>query len=271
MNPLPDELRDIPPDVLALVSAQIAKSYKALPVKLRGRKLVIAVADAGEVRTLRAIQFATEREVEALVVSGDALAAAIEHYYGERRPEAKPPQLGAAIAAPAAEPSFFDELSDSLVDESLLAPDLAPEAAVLDDFGLDDLGSLDDLVAPEMAPALSPAPAKPLTPPVPPAARPAAPVAPVPPPVQRPVQIEVAAVDAARLDKVDPAAVALLSSDTARNYHALPIELDEKTVTVAFAEPPDAKALRAIQYAVGRMVRPVAAPRAALDAAILLH
>jgi len=99
---------------------------------------------------------------------------------------------------------------------------------------------------------------------------PPGPAPPAAPPVQqKATEVPVPLVDPASLENAHPAALRMMSSDTARNYHALPIACDEKTITIAFAAPPDAKAVRAIQYATSRLVRVVLAPAAALEQAIL--
>ena len=89
MELLPDALKGIPADVLALVPAEVALTFKALPVRIEDDHLVIAVASGKTTRVLRAIQFATERKVRSIVVGEEVLEAAIQHYYSER-PAAEP-------------------------------------------------------------------------------------------------------------------------------------------------------------------------------------
>jgi type IV pilus assembly protein PilB len=262
---LPEPLRNISPQVLALVTAEVAQRFRAIPVGKEGNKLRVALADPDNQRTLRAMRFATEREVEPVAVPEDVLEAALAQYYGgaeqaqatEEQPPAAPPPPASPPPVPEPEvvidPYAADEPASLELD--LDAPQDASDGSELD--GALDLLGLD---APEQE-AASEEPSL---------------QAPTPPPVAAPPRQDardapVELIEPTRLANIDRKLIALLSADAVRNYTALPVAKEDKTLVVAMENPGDSKAVRAMQYATGLLVRPVSVDVAALKRAIVRY
>jgi type II secretory ATPase GspE/PulE/Tfp pilus assembly ATPase PilB-like protein len=68
--------------------------------------------------------------------------------------------------------------------------------------------------------------------------------------------------------RVERAASALLDAELARRLRALPLRHDERTVTVAFADPLDMAALDDLRFRLSRRIQPVVVSAATLDAAV---
>jgi type IV pilus assembly protein PilB len=73
---------EIDPGVLKLVAADVARKYNILPVNKTGATITIAMADPTNVFAMDDIKFMTGYNVEPVVASEMALAAAIDRNYG---------------------------------------------------------------------------------------------------------------------------------------------------------------------------------------------
>ncbi|MEM9290635.1 MAG: hypothetical protein AAGD01_03045 [Acidobacteriota bacterium] len=74
-------------DAVEQLSAEFARSQKAVPFRLEGRRLHIAVADAGDLGRGDDLAFAAETPVTLWITSEVRLAQALERAYGESCPD----------------------------------------------------------------------------------------------------------------------------------------------------------------------------------------
>jgi len=182
-----DDLRGIPDEVLALVPDKLARRCRAVPFRLEGSRLDLAMVDARNLACQDEIAFATGKRVKVHVAHELRILEALERYYKEEcpsrysllaerlnraryfweRPEART-ESATTMAAP------YEQL---LGGRPRPAP-LAPPPPLLD-------------LPTEPAPPRRPRPAPPVAvpapaPPAPPRPRPVAPPPPVPAPVASP-------------------------------------------------------------------------------------
>ncbi len=75
-----DEL-DIPPEVIERVSPSVASTYRIVPVAVRNGKLIIAMADPFNVKSLDDLRFLLDASIEPAVSNEAAVGRAIEKYY----------------------------------------------------------------------------------------------------------------------------------------------------------------------------------------------
>jgi outer membrane biosynthesis protein TonB len=188
-----DDLRGIPAEVLALVPEKLARRCRAVPFRLEGSRLDLAMIDARNLACQDEIAFATGKRVRVHVAHELRILEALEKYYKEEcpsrysllaerlnraryfweRPEAPETRTESAttLAAP------FDDiiLGGRRRPAPMARPPLLPEPF--------------DVPA-EQAPPKPPAPPKPLVQPKPPAPpKPPAEPPPVPPPAPPPAPI----------------------------------------------------------------------------------
>lgn len=126
----PEQLSSITPDVINLISKDLAAEYKIIPISLDKKRLTVAIWDPSDLSALDAISFITGYIIRPLVCSELRLLLALEQYYGIKRevryiqmkggsgnrsredaPNA-PGKSGAGIVSP--EHSPFHELMDDL-------------------------------------------------------------------------------------------------------------------------------------------------------------
>jgi len=81
-------------------------------------------------------------------------------------------------------------------------------------------------------------------------------------------KLGVPCVEAASLEAVAPALVALIPLEMARNYRVLPIALEGRRLTVAMADPSDFRAIDEIGFATGLVVVPRVCPELRLSLAL---
>lgn len=81
----PRKLMEVPPAVIALISAELAEKHKLVPLRLDGRRLTIAMADPSDLPALDEIAFLTGYVIQPMVTPEIRLLAALEKYYGIRR------------------------------------------------------------------------------------------------------------------------------------------------------------------------------------------
>ena len=93
---------DIEADVIELLPAATVRKYETVPVSRTGAALTIAISDPTNVLAVDDIQFRTGCQVEPVVATQTAIAAAVERYYGERLNRGGTPDLGESQLALAA-------------------------------------------------------------------------------------------------------------------------------------------------------------------------
>jgi type IV pilus assembly protein PilB len=118
--------REIPPDVLKLIPAKIAQTYKCVPVGLNGEVLQIALADPLDAQRADEIQFAAKRDVQFVVADPGDIQRAVERLYGQQDSESFAEilkELGGADLA--------RELSDAEGGDERIVVELANEVPVV--------------------------------------------------------------------------------------------------------------------------------------------
>jgi type IV pilus assembly protein PilB len=80
--PFVDVLEEVPtPEALDFVSPQLAKKYKALPVRVEGKKLFVAMSNPLDVFVIDDIRLASGKEIEPLIAIEEDLKQAINTAY----------------------------------------------------------------------------------------------------------------------------------------------------------------------------------------------
>jgi type IV pilus assembly protein PilB len=74
---------EIDEEVLKLVTKEVCDRHRILPVSRAGSSLIVAMADPSNLHAIDDIKFLTGYNVEPVVASEAAIAAAIERYYGQ--------------------------------------------------------------------------------------------------------------------------------------------------------------------------------------------
>lgn len=77
---------DIDPDVLKLISKEVAQKHQVIPVNRAGASLILAMSDPSNIFAIDDIKFVTGYNVEVVVASEQAIREAIERYYAEKGP-----------------------------------------------------------------------------------------------------------------------------------------------------------------------------------------
>ncbi|GAB4179393.1 MAG: ATPase, T2SS/T4P/T4SS family [Terrimicrobiaceae bacterium] len=70
------------PDVLETMSVDQAKRYRAVPVQLRDGTLVVAISDPMDMEAADSLSFLLNRDIEFVCATPDAIAKAIQDFYG---------------------------------------------------------------------------------------------------------------------------------------------------------------------------------------------
>jgi type IV pilus assembly protein PilB len=73
---------DVKPEVLSLVSADVARKTQAIPIQMNRGIMVVAIPDPTNLGSLEDIKFATKLNVEAVLTTFSAFDAAMMKYYG---------------------------------------------------------------------------------------------------------------------------------------------------------------------------------------------
>lgn len=119
------DLQSIPPEVIALITAEIAKKHQVIPLSLDKRRLTVAMADPADIGTIDRLSFITGMYINPVVIPELLLIMALERYYRIKRetryiaiakdmkrdPRAEEPQEINEIAPPsaAAEQEYAEE------------------------------------------------------------------------------------------------------------------------------------------------------------------
>ena len=72
---------EVEPDILKLISQDVAKKHQLIPVYRSGASLVVAMADPANIPAIDDVKFLTGYNIEAMVATETQIAAAIEKYY----------------------------------------------------------------------------------------------------------------------------------------------------------------------------------------------
>jgi hypothetical protein len=78
-----DFLLNIPQEVIALLPPELARKYHAVPLKLSGRRLALAMADPADLKAVDEISFATGYIIRPVVAPEVRLVQALGKYYQE--------------------------------------------------------------------------------------------------------------------------------------------------------------------------------------------
>ena len=81
----PDQLMSVPPEVIKLISREMAEEYKMIPLQLDKKRLTIAIWDPSDLSAIDAVSFITGYIIKPLVCSELRLLTALEKYYGVKR------------------------------------------------------------------------------------------------------------------------------------------------------------------------------------------
>jgi len=75
------------PDVLAAMGVENAKRYRAVPTALHEETLVVAISDPMDMQTMDDLSFVLNRDVEYVCATPDAIAKALDDFYGKEEAE----------------------------------------------------------------------------------------------------------------------------------------------------------------------------------------
>jgi type IV pilus assembly protein PilB len=73
---------DVKPEVLSLISADVARKTQAIPIQMNRGIMVVAIPDPTNLGSLEDIKFATKLNVEAVLTTFSAFDQAMQKYYG---------------------------------------------------------------------------------------------------------------------------------------------------------------------------------------------
>ncbi len=73
---------DVPPEILRLIPAGMAKLHGALPVGRNGPSIVVALTDPLNMKAPEELRFALERDIQTVVASATQIEELIQKYYG---------------------------------------------------------------------------------------------------------------------------------------------------------------------------------------------
>lgn len=151
----PDQLSQIPAEVLKLVPRELALKYKVIPLKFENRRLSLAMADPADLRAIDEIAFITDLIVKPLVAPELRLIQALQTFYGlevnERYQQILRKMVdwqGSAAEAEAAQRAHAELNHEEPLEEAVLvefeSPDLPPSLADVS-LALADAGSRNEI------------------------------------------------------------------------------------------------------------------------------
>ncbi|HEX5758283.1 MAG TPA: hypothetical protein VF121_03735, partial [Thermoanaerobaculia bacterium] len=82
-----DDLRSVPADALATLPPKVARRCRAVPVRLAGGRLDIAMLEPHNLTAQDELAFASGKRVKVHVLHEVRIAEALERYYGEESPD----------------------------------------------------------------------------------------------------------------------------------------------------------------------------------------
>src|SRR5262245_4700992 len=74
------------PELLRCIPAQLARTYRVLPVSTSGRRLAIVMSDPSDLDALDGLGSALDRELELSVADETQIVSFIERFYGNDKP-----------------------------------------------------------------------------------------------------------------------------------------------------------------------------------------
>jgi hypothetical protein len=77
----PEQLMDIPPQVLRLIPEDLVRKYRVIPIAVNNRKLMLAMADPSDFATIDEISFRTGYIIVPMVTPELRLVSALEKHY----------------------------------------------------------------------------------------------------------------------------------------------------------------------------------------------
>jgi hypothetical protein len=196
-----DDLRGIPPEVLALVPDKLARRCRAVPFRLEGSRLDLAMMDARNLACQDEIAFATGKRVRVHVAHELRILEALEKYFKEECPSRY-----SLLADRLNRARYFWERAESKAESATTLA--APFENLLGGRRRQDAMAppplLPDFPA-QAAPAPRPSPVAPVPPPVRPRPVAAPAPAPAPPPQPRSNSVSLTAEERAALGPPPPA------------------------------------------------------------------
>jgi type IV pilus assembly protein PilB len=78
------EAYEIEPAVIALVSEELCRAHRIIPVSRAGTSIIIAMIDPKDANAIEAVRAHTGFNVEPVVAAESALLSAMDKYYGRR-------------------------------------------------------------------------------------------------------------------------------------------------------------------------------------------
>jgi hypothetical protein len=81
----PNQLQDIPEDIIRVISPELAEKHKVVPVAVNGKKLTLAMADPHNLKSIDEISFRTGYIIRPILALEVRLVFALEEYYGIKR------------------------------------------------------------------------------------------------------------------------------------------------------------------------------------------
>ena len=85
MEVVPMEEMEVASEVIDLVPASLATSYKVIPIKKEGDVLTVAMSNPHDINVLDDLRYALHCEVQGAVAGEEAVEAALEKYYANRQ------------------------------------------------------------------------------------------------------------------------------------------------------------------------------------------
>ncbi len=79
------ELQDIPPQVIALIPAEIVKKHQIIPISLEKKRLTVAMADPADLAIIDKLAFITGLYINPVVIPEILLITSMERYYKIKR------------------------------------------------------------------------------------------------------------------------------------------------------------------------------------------
>lgn len=141
-----EQLMSVPPEIIQLISKQVAEKFRIVPVSLEKRRLTVAMLQPSDLAAIDAISFMTGYTISPVVSSELRILQALEHYYGIKR-EVRFINLSGVSGSRSrsdvpSDPVIKEEIVPDWFDHMFTAPVVEPEINVA-------YGDQSDSVSPE--------------------------------------------------------------------------------------------------------------------------
>lgn len=137
----PDQLVDIPDEVIKLVPKGLALKYKVVPLRFEKKRLSLAMADPSDLRAIDEIAFITDYIVKPLIAPELRLLQALDRYYGYEIDERYQHILskmtdweGSAEEAEEAQRAHEEQINEDELEEAVVIEDEPQEKPVWQDL-----------------------------------------------------------------------------------------------------------------------------------------